>query len=297
MTSTRVRAWLAVPAMTALYCIPVLASVRPVDEWDIWWHLRIGEWIVEHGRLPDRDPFTVHGGQTPWVAYSWAFEVLAHALYRWLGLAGIVLLRTALAVAVIAACHRLVQRREPRFVVSTGLAMVVAIALIPLYNERPWLFTILFTTCTLEVVLDLRAGVRRAGFWLLPVLYVAWASLHIQFVYGFVILGLACVAPFFDGALGAPVTDDARTLATRDWHRLVALTTACLLATLLSRAPLRRGARVRHADAPVPPVPGALGARFPIHGRLDHAGARVLDDLVSRARESDLLLRAPLGGD
>ncbi len=71
-----------------------------------------------------------------------------------------------------------------------------------LMNERPWLFTLLFFTLTLDSVLDLRAGRSGPSIWILPILYALWANLHIQFIYGLFILGLACAAPCIDRLLG-----------------------------------------------------------------------------------------------
>ena len=63
--STRLSPWIALPLVAVVFCIPVLATVHPVFDWDIWWHLRTGQWIAEHGRLPDHDPFTAIGAQIP----------------------------------------------------------------------------------------------------------------------------------------------------------------------------------------------------------------------------------------
>ena len=35
----------------------VAARARTNWDQDIWWHLRAGQWIVEHGALPATDPF------------------------------------------------------------------------------------------------------------------------------------------------------------------------------------------------------------------------------------------------
>src|SRR5438105_533820 len=44
-----------------VYAVPVLAAVRPVTDPDLWWHLRVGEWVIENGRVPANDPFSAHG--------------------------------------------------------------------------------------------------------------------------------------------------------------------------------------------------------------------------------------------
>jgi hypothetical protein len=215
-------AWPSVLILVGVFAIPVLAAVRPVADWDIWWHLRTGQWIVEHGQVTSTDPFSAYGADQPWLAYSWLFEVLLFVLYQWLGLAGIIVYRAAMSLALVAGFQRLAVRVEPRFLVSSLLATVAGIAVIPLLSERPWLFTILFTTITLQVVLDLRAGRRSWTFWALPLIYILWANIHIQFVYGFLILGLAGLAPILD-----------RTPAPYYKH-LVGLSITCVLATLVN---------------------------------------------------------------
>jgi hypothetical protein len=221
--------------LIVLYAIPAVVVMRPVSDNDIWMNLEAGRWILDHGTVPETDPFSSYGRGRPWVAYSWLFEVLVHGLDDWLGLAGIVLYRVVLSFAILTSLHRLVAKREPRFVVATGLVGLAFLALVPLLNERTWLFTILFSTLTLDVILDLREGKGNRAAWLLPPLYALWANLHIQFVYGLFLLAVACVAPLIDGLLGrARVGGHAGVAGTRDWWRLVLLTGACLAATLLN---------------------------------------------------------------
>jgi hypothetical protein len=230
--------------VAALYAIPILVTLRPVADPvidpDIWWHLRVGQWVAEHRDVPANDPFSLHGLDKPWVAYSWLFEVVVYGLYRWLGLAGVIVYRAALALAVVAAFGRLVARREPRFLVATGLTALAALSLAMLFSERPWLFTILFTTLTLDAVLRVREGQAGPLVWLLPAAYVLWANLHIQFIYGLFVLGLACAAPVLDHFLACLYPEagwplgEAPPWRTWPWRRAVLLLAACLLATMIN---------------------------------------------------------------
>lgn len=189
--------WLPVFLLAAIYAIPIVVALRPIAhpiiDPDIWWHLRVGQWVCEHRAVPMTDPCSAYGADKSWIAYSWFYEVLVYRLYETFGLAGIVAYRVAMSLAVVAALHRLIRRREPRFLVATGLTAAAALTLAPLFSERPWLFTILFTTLTLDVLLDLRDGRVTIGAWLLPIVYALWANVHIQFVYGLLLLGLACI--------------------------------------------------------------------------------------------------------
>jgi hypothetical protein len=219
----------------ALYAIVAVAVTRPVLDEDIWWHLRTGQWVIEHGGVPQTDPFSAYGQGRPWVAYSWLFEVLVFGLHRGLGLYGILLYRALMSLAVVVAVHRFVVRREPRFLPAFGLAGAATAALVPLLSERPWLFTILFTTWTLGAVLDLRAERAPYRVWLLPLVFVVWANVHIQFVYGLGVLALGCLAPVIDRLFRRDGSaEQAARVGTRAWYQLVGLALACLLATLLN---------------------------------------------------------------
>jgi hypothetical protein len=238
--------------LVALYAIPIVVALRPVAvpiiDPDIWWHLRVGQWVCEHRAVPVTDPCSLYGADKPWVAYSWLYEVLVYRLYETFGLAGIVAYRVALSLAVVAALHRLIRRREPNFLIATGLTAAAALTVAPLFSERPWLFTILFTTWTLDVVLDLREGRVGLGYWLLPIVYALWANFHIQFVYGLFLLGLACMVSWMDTLLArfpltpnpspqrgegsnfSPLSPLGRGVGGEG--RILLLTGLCLLATL-----------------------------------------------------------------
>jgi hypothetical protein len=219
--------------LIALYTIPAIVVMRPVDDPDLWWHLRTGQWIVAHGTVPVTDPFSSFGHGKPWIAYSWLFELITYGIYQRMGLPGILLLRVVLVYAVAVAIHRFVAKREPRFLVATGLAGLAFLPIGYLVSERPWLFTVLFFTMTMDAVLDLRAGRSRRAIWLLPLVYALWANLHIQFIDGLFLLGLACVGPVVDRlfALGEP-GKHADLAGSRAWWQLLVLTIVCMLATL-----------------------------------------------------------------
>jgi hypothetical protein len=219
--------------LTILYAIPAIVVMRPVVDPDIWWHLRTGQWIVEHGKVTTTDPFSSFGQGNPWVAYSWLFELVIYGLYQVLGLAGILIYRVAMVYAVAVAIHRFVSKREPRFVMATGLTGLAFLPIVYLMSERPWLITVLFFTMTMDTLLDLRAGRDTRAVWLLPIVYALWANVHIQFIHGLFVLGLACAAPLIDRLFVAGRTgEDACRLGSRRWRELVALTVACTLATL-----------------------------------------------------------------
>ncbi|MFO0880968.1 MAG: hypothetical protein U0840_26900 [Gemmataceae bacterium] len=243
--------------LAALYALPLIVTLRPVADPildpDIWWHLRVGQWVAEHRAVPSSDPFAQE--HAPWVAYSWLYEVGLYALVRLGGLAGIVVYRVGMALAVVAALHALVCRFEKRFLVATGLTAVAVLAVAMLFNERPWLVTVVITTLTLHGILLVRQPEPVPRWvWLLPLLYVVWANVHIQFIYGLILLGLACVAPWLDARLGWQTPEESSCEpGSQRWWLLVGLSVACFVGTLINPYHVRLyGVVVEYATQPGP---------------------------------------------
>ena len=40
---------------------------------DLWWHLKVGDWIVENRAVPHNGILTYTATDRPWVAYSWGY--------------------------------------------------------------------------------------------------------------------------------------------------------------------------------------------------------------------------------
>ena len=77
----------------ALYSFAALLFIRAfyIADPDIWWHLRTGQWILEHHAVPLTDLFSLYGADKPWIAYSWLFDTAMAALFSRWGLAAIAL--------------------------------------------------------------------------------------------------------------------------------------------------------------------------------------------------------------
>ena len=235
-----------------LYAWTAIVVMRTSLDPDIWWHLQAGRWVVEHAAVPQTDPFSAFGQGKPWLAYSWLFEVLVYGLYLGLGMAGVVLYRAVMGFLVAGVVHGFVVKGNLRLLPTTGLVGVSLLSSCELMNERPWMFTILVSILTLDLVLDLRAGRERRDLWLLPVVYAVWANIHIQFIYGLFVLGLACAAPWLDRLpwFAAPGGPAARA-GTAAWRRLAAVTAACAAgdaAQPLPRPDLQGRFRIRDPD-------------------------------------------------
>lgn len=221
--------------LVALYAIPpflVIAAVNVLDP-DLWWHLRTGQWIVQHRAVPHSDLFSWTGMGRPWAAYSWLFEVLIYGLFTRFGLVGILLFTYASLLAITAALHSLIRKFEHRLAQSVGLTALALVAMARVCSPRPWLFSILFICIELNILVSVRRSRNfKQLLWLLP-LFALWANLHIQFLYGFCVLGAAAVEGPVIRLLSnrLTVSDEDRSLPV-NWIVLIIL--GCMLALVIN---------------------------------------------------------------
>jgi hypothetical protein len=176
-----------------LYCIPTFQAMVPVVDPDIWWHLRTGQWIADHARVPATDSFSAYGSGKPWVAYSWLFEILIYALFTKLGLIGILVFTVSMSLLITLALHGALRRAGLPFLVEVLSVAVALGAMSKLISPRSWLFSILFFTVELFILFHVRRTDRIVPLLALPPLFVLWANLHMQFIYGLAVLGLFLV--------------------------------------------------------------------------------------------------------
>jgi hypothetical protein len=217
MTDLRRPGVFRLAALLAVAAVPAGSHLGFAVDADTWWHLRVGQLVRDTGQLPELDPFSRLGREQPrtWLAYSWLYEWGLWQTNSAGGTAGLLWARAALGCLSAAAVFAVV---FPRSGWTTGThltAWLVAFTLFPLMSERPWHVTIAGTAVTLLAVSALRDGRPVKRFVWLPLVFALWANLHIQFVLGWLVLGLACVFP-----------------GRADRTSLVTLTAACVAATL-----------------------------------------------------------------
>ena len=157
---------------------------------DIWWHLKVGDWIVQHLAVPHNGLFSWTAADRPWMAYSWGYEVLLSRAYAWFGLVGVGGYGTLLTLGVAYSLYWALRRLSGRFWLACMLAVVACSAFLFNLMPRPVFFSMMLFCVTLTLVLEAnRTGHVKLLYWL-PLIFLLWANLHIQFIYGLFAVGL-----------------------------------------------------------------------------------------------------------
>ena len=201
---------------------------------DIWWHLKVGDWIIDHGAVPHTGILSRTAANRPWVAYSWGYEILMSRAYAWFGLIGIGLYGVLLTLAVAYSVYWMLRRLACDFWLACAGTGIVCSAFLFNGMPRPFFFSITLFAVTLTLLLEAnRSGQIKSLYWL-PLIFLLWANLHIQFIYGLFLVGLFVAVNLVQRAaesLGIkPAFLAPPTLPLKD---LILIGVGCVLATLI----------------------------------------------------------------
>ena len=197
-----------------------LAVVLPSADPDTYWHLASAKWMVDHGQLLTRDPFSSTVSGMPYSVGEWAGELAWYAAYLAAGWQGIDVLR-ALVVAIAAFFSaKTILLVQPRPIFATAPLLAALAIGKTTWTDRPQLFTLALFAVFLFVLLRVHAGARRAWLWVLPPLLLLWTNLHAGYAIGVGLIALFAI--------------DAIVRRAPAWRPLVAVLVVGALASMLN---------------------------------------------------------------
>jgi hypothetical protein len=94
-------------------------------------------------------------------------------------------------LAITVAMFHLVRRLLGSFPRAALLSFASVFCMVHLYTPRPWLFTILLFLLEMDILMQARKSGRLRELLWLPAIFAMWANVHIEFVDGLFVLGLA----------------------------------------------------------------------------------------------------------
>ena len=183
--------WLKLCAISACLLIPALCTrlaFSALTDFTVWSHLRAGIWILHNLTLP-RTPLFSQTIDHPWRDYSWFFDVLLGAGYRLLGLRALVATMMLLQIMTAAMLFWLARGSRRAIWIALSLAGIAQYALW-WHKLTPTLASILLYGVELALIFRARAsGDARPLRWL-PLVFLLWANVDAQFIYGLLVLVL-----------------------------------------------------------------------------------------------------------
>lgn len=207
------------PMLAATVLLPVavfsylffIAMKIPLNDPDLWWHLRTGQYVLEHGDVPKFDPFSftspnpLNESQRIGLRGQWLGQVFLYKVVDWWGLPGLMYARNALIFfPMIPVYIWLVRRRiAPWTALYLFLLPTMFLAFYLYYAfERPQAFSF-FLVAMLAILLERLRRVCGQGrfdlsYWAVPLTMALWSNLHAGFIIGSAVIGIYALAVALD---------------------------------------------------------------------------------------------------
>ena len=169
--SHNIAGWVCFAALLALVFV---LAFHKVYNYDIWWHLKTGETIVQTQQIPHTNTFSYTNTDYPWMNVYWLFQVLVYGVHKVAGFTGLVIMKTLVWLVIgtvlllATGAHKLT-----RFWYAGPLWALGFITASNRMMVRPEIFTFLFLVVFM-VILWKETRVHTRLIWLLPILQAVW---------------------------------------------------------------------------------------------------------------------------
>lgn len=207
----------------------LIQQPRLLHDPDTYWHLKVGEWILANGAIPQVDHFSHTMKGAPWHPHEWLGELLFAIAYAKGGWAAIVICASAAFAAALALLSRYLLRFvEPIYML--GAIALTYLLLAPHLLARPHVLMMPFLVAWSIGLMNAHDEDRPPSLGLLPAMTI-WANIHGSFVFGLLLAAAVGV-----GAI-IPARGRRREVAVR-WTVFVAASVGAALITPFGAAGL-----------------------------------------------------------
>jgi hypothetical protein len=165
-----------------------IADAGRVADTDLWGHIAFGRLFLRAGPIT-HDPFNYSAPGHAWTVHEWLAEVLMARIYDSFGILGLKWWKFACTTLTVIMLAMAAAETGAEPLLQAVILIVVSVALMPLMEFRPQLFTYLLLAALIALLA--RDNYRhRAPLWIAVPIFALWANLHGGFVIGVVVLAL-----------------------------------------------------------------------------------------------------------
>lgn len=169
-------------------------------DFDFWWHIATGRYIVENSHLPESDLFSYTSEleenknlfparEAVILKQYWLAQIVFYLVYKAFGDMGMILLRSCILMLVILSVYWGLKKAGVKFYIIFPFVFFVYFTTLTYSGERPVLFTIFFSVLVFLLLDDYKTKRAKTIFLLIP-LMLLWANMHGGFVLGNVIIAV-----------------------------------------------------------------------------------------------------------
>lgn len=148
----------------------------PLRDFDIWFHIKAGEYISTHG-VTFIEPFSYAAAGRQWIIFEWGFQLFVY----WLSLIGLWIIPPVIGIVTCILFVTLHRTLKLVGNVSTGTTLFLSFfffsSTYEFYTARPHVIAYTFLAVHLYIIL-LFVLKKKQLLWLTPFLTLVWTNIH-----------------------------------------------------------------------------------------------------------------------
>lgn len=163
----------------------LLLALQKVHDPDVWLHLGLGKYIVEHRELPRGDVFTYTSYGKPYEYYEWLFQAGLYLLYKFFSYNGLMVFKLVLWLLTLGLLWQWMKDEGVESRWAAAFTLFPAYWLAMRWRERPEVVGYCLLALYLLALSRYRRG--RNYFYFLPWLQIIWINIHASALLGVVV--------------------------------------------------------------------------------------------------------------
>ncbi|MBA7492173.1 hypothetical protein ES702_02722 [subsurface metagenome] len=171
----------------------VLVTALPVNNPDIWYHLKTGEYIVQEKTIPKKDFYSFTAAGREWIAQWWFYDVIVFFLQNRFGFNSLIYLKVAIGILIFFVLYKTLRFYQLPDAFILILLVFSAWIVGTAWVDRPHIFSYLFTVLLMWVLISYQFGKKRPLF-LIPPLFLIWANMHASIPIALALVGFLIIS-------------------------------------------------------------------------------------------------------
>ena len=172
----------------ALFLFFFLLSLTLIHNYDLFWHLKTGQWMIENRKIPVADFYSFTRMGTPWINHSWLSQILFYGIYQLGGYSALIFSKAILTGFLMLLLNQIlgskIRNNSYRILLLTFLFLLIKDRLM----VRPEIFTAVLFGLVISILYYSLSNHPKVLYFL-PLLFILWFNLHAAALAGLFYLG------------------------------------------------------------------------------------------------------------
>ena len=170
-----------------LFVFAFLFTFNNIYEGDTFWHLKLGQYILQTHSFPFHDIFSYTFAGMRIYPVEWLFEVSLYAIFSLSGIAGVIVIKSIIAGLTAAVLYLSVEHYKINRYIGFVIIVCIFIPAGSYFVDRPQILTYL-GIALLAFITSLPDIDKRKTVWLIPFIMLVWVNMHPGVVFGIIFL-------------------------------------------------------------------------------------------------------------